>query len=67
MPVQSVLIPRKKFNLTQAQDYVVEHNYKVKKVDLTENYYRFRQYTPKDEEYITKSLPNGVKLIIARK
>ena len=52
--------------LAQAIDYMIQHKFKIKKVDITKHYYRFRQYTPKEEEYITKSLPNGVKLIVPR-
>lgn len=65
MAVQSVLIPRI-IPLNEAIKWVKSHNFKVKKIDTTDRFYRFRQYTPKDtDNYITKVLPNGVELIIA--
>jgi len=44
--IQSVLIKKKYFTLHEATMWVVEHGYKVKKVDETKKYYRFRQITP---------------------
>jgi hypothetical protein len=44
--IQSVLIKKKYFTLREATMWVVEHGYKVKKVDETKKYYRFRQITP---------------------
>lgn len=64
MMVQSILVP-KIMTLESAIDWVKNHNYKVKKVDITDRFYRFRQFTPKKtDKYITKVLPNGVELIL---
>jgi hypothetical protein len=50
--------------LEQAKQYV-KTNYTLKKIHETKMYYRFRQYHPREnEEYRTKTLPNGIKLII---
>jgi hypothetical protein len=66
MKVQSVLIPRKLYSLTKAKTWISKHNYKLKKVDTTEDYYRFRQYTPKDKDtYRTIGLgKEGIKAVI---
>jgi len=69
--IQSVLIPRERYSLDEAIDYIKEH-FKFKKVDITPKYYRFRQYQPK---YLTNKLhlnnvmtstnkETGIKLII---
>lgn len=72
MPVQSILVSRF-YTLKGAIKIVEELNekkkdpYVIKKVDITEDYYRFRQYNPEeDAKYITKesSKINGVKFII---
>jgi hypothetical protein len=62
--VQSVLIPRDKFTVTQARRWVREHGYEIIKIDITTNYYRFRQRDPiACMKYRTLRLPNGVKLV----
>lgn len=63
--VQSVIVNKRFFYLDEAIDWVRIHGYKVKKIDETDNYYRFRQFNPKKySSYITRNLNNGVKLII---
>jgi hypothetical protein len=44
--VQSVLLNRDKFSKKEAFDWVREHGYKADKVDVTNEYYRFRQMNP---------------------
>ncbi len=64
MVVQSVLIP-KKFTLKKALSWMLENGYIIKKIDVTSNYYRFRQVSPDDSKnYYTQSLKNGIKLVI---
>jgi hypothetical protein len=71
--VQSVLLNKDKFTLRKAIDWIIEHNYKVKKIDVTENYFRFRQISPvtlkKDKyiNYINKEIKDGIMLVIAYK
>ena len=67
MPTQSVLVP-KSVPIENAVGWVISHGYVVLKIDITDKFYRFRQYTPKKtEKYYTKVLPNGVELIVAGK
>lgn len=68
MELHTILVPRKKFNLTQAKKWIIDHGYKVsyygKKPHITANYIRFRQLKPrKDAKYITKKLPNGIQFV----
>lgn len=69
MEVQSILIPRNKFNLKQANKFIKDNDYKLtyykKKVHITDNYFRFRQKKPnKNKNYKIKKLKNGIKLIL---
>lgn len=65
---QSVLIPRNRFSLSTAKDWLVKNNYKLKKVDITSNFFRFRQVAPSQiGNYYMKNLDNGVKLVIGER
>jgi len=67
MPTQSVLVPTS-VPIEDAVAWVIAHKFIVRKIDITNKFYRFRQYTPKKtEKYYTKVLPNGVELIVAGK
>ena len=44
--VQSVLLSRHEFTQEQAQEWVRKHGYKASKVDVTQDYYRYRQADP---------------------
>jgi ribosomal protein S15P/S13E len=62
--VQSVIVPRDKFTLDEAINYVKQH-FKMTKIDIKPNYYRFRQFHPRpNAKYFTKKLDNGIMLII---
>ena len=62
--VQSVLIPTNAFTLPQAIRWLIVHKYKVTKVDITDNYYRFRQLEPNHKKkYYSLVLPNNIILI----
>ena len=64
--VQSVIIPRNDFTLLQAKKWLNAHNFKLNKIDITENFYRFRQRNPnKTKTYFVINL-DGVKLIMTR-
>jgi len=71
--VQSVLFDKKKFNVNQAIDWLVNHNYKLMKIHETNKEIRFRQIPPnqlKKEGYLkfrNYSLNNGVILVLAYK
>jgi len=69
---QSVLIPKAIFSLKEAEIFVNSH-FKLKKLDATEKYYRFRQLSP---EYLKKQgfkilrnkmLDDGIILVLAYK
>ena len=66
--VQSVIVPKKDFNLRQAKKWIKDNKYKLtfykKKVDITKEFYRFRQTAPKYKKYRTKKLNNGVMLVL---
>ena len=46
METQSVLFNKKKYTKKQAEKWLVDNGYKVKKVDITENLRRYRQLPP---------------------
>ena len=57
------------FSLKQAKKWLSKHNYVTsfygKGVDETLNTYRFRQKAPSQlTDYRTKTLPNGVELVM---
>lgn len=63
--VQSVIIDKRFYSFQQAVNYITQHGYKLKKVDETKNFYRFRQFSPKKfDKYYVKDLKNNVKLVI---
>ena len=47
MEVQSVLINKKYLTRKKAEAWIKNNKYKLKKIDITENLYRFRQQEPK--------------------
>jgi hypothetical protein len=66
MIIQSILIDRQYATLDAAKKYVKD-NFKLKKVDITDNYFRFRQKTPNPfMTYRTIELSPGVKAIIEK-
>lgn len=66
MIIQSVLIPKSRFSLNEATEYIKEH-YKFKKVDIPQNtaFYRFRQF---DSRYLKeKKGLTSVKTLVDKK
>lgn len=64
MMIQSIIFDRNYWNITDAIKWLIKHKYKVAKIDITKNYYRFRQNKPNNKKkYYTISLKNNVKLI----
>lgn len=64
MVVQSILVPYR-YSLDDAIRWVMDHDYVVRKIDFTDKYMRFRQFTPTpDYHYRTMKLPTGIRLII---
>jgi hypothetical protein len=63
--VQTVLIPRQDFTLQEAYDWLEDHHFGHRKVDITDDYFRFRQIQPiHGGRYVTKTLPNGIEIVI---
>lgn len=71
--IQSITINKNVMTKKQAINWVIKHFGNIKKIDETDTQYRFRQKSPiilkKNGfiRYYTRSLPNGVNLIIAHK
>ena len=67
--IGSIIFDRNIWPLEDAYRWIIEHGFKTsfygKPVHITKNYYRFRQSKPNPNDYyFTKSLRNGIKLII---
>jgi hypothetical protein len=62
--LQTIELPKSKFNLTTAKAWLKKHNYANSYYRTTDNYYRMMQ-TPdiKGANYYSKKLPNGVILV----
>jgi hypothetical protein len=68
MPVQSVLFKRSYWNLPALGYWIAAHGYHIKKIDVTQNLYRVRQYDPKPRaKYHMVKLPNHIMLVISNK
>lgn len=62
--LQTILVPKSKFSLAEAVAWVRDHRHSHHKVDISGNYYRFRQHTPAHHgRYYTVTLKNGVELV----
>lgn len=63
--IQSILFDKDLYTLQDAVDFLISHNFKHNKVDIKDQYLRFRQITPKKSyNYITKEITKGIKFII---
>ena len=71
--VQSVLFDNSIWSVLDSANWLLNHDYKVLKIDETNNFIRYRQISPailKRQGYTqfkNKKLGNGIKLIIAYK
>ena len=70
--IQSVLVPKNKFTLLQATDWIIKHGYKYDKIDVNQrpSFYSYRQVHPNKligYKYINKILSNGIELILSYK
>jgi hypothetical protein len=69
--VQSVLFNKSFYTLKQAVEWLFHNNYKVKKVDETANYFRFRQIAPSTlarqgfKNYHNKNISEHIILVLA--
>ena len=63
--IQSVMIPKKGFSYGKAKKWIIKHGFHIKRVDITVNYYRFRQKEPKKGAiYRIKELENGIMFVL---
>lgn len=64
--IQAIIFNNKKWTPSKAELWLKQHNHKpIKPVHKTLNYLRYRLIPPyKDDQYMTKNLDNGIKLII---
>jgi hypothetical protein len=72
--VQSVIFDSKKWSILDSAKWLLDNEYKVKKIDQPDNFIRFRQISPvtlKKKGYITyrnkKLGKSGIEFIIAYK
>lgn len=64
MVVETILFNRRLWTIPLAESWLRRHKYKYGKVDITTNFFRFRQRTPKrGAHYYTVKLPNGIHLV----
>lgn len=64
----TVLVPKNKFTIRDAVNWVNNNNFKTTKIDISDNYYRFRQSVPRNyARYYSKKLRNGIVLVMYRK
>jgi hypothetical protein len=62
--LQTVLIPRSKFSLSEATNWVMEHKFHAVRVDMTPQFFRFRQQDPLGSGRChTQTLKDGVELV----
>lgn len=62
--LQTILIPRDKFSLNNAILWIKKNKHKLLKIDITDNFFRFRQSPPKHgSNYYSKKLSNGIVLV----
>jgi hypothetical protein len=65
MKVQSILISKDLYSLDTAIKWLIKNNFKFDKVDITDNYFRFRQITPNPiYNYKTIDITQGIKFIM---
>ena len=71
--IQSVIFDINKWSIIDSVNWLLNNDFKVKKIDETDNYYRYRQKSPTIlkrqgyTQYKTKKLGHGIELIIAYK
>jgi len=61
--LQTIIFPKKHFTKQDAFLWLMNHGHKFTDIDITDNFYRFRQQTPRKGRYYTKTLPNHIELV----
>ena len=68
--IQSIIFNKNVYNFAQCKKFITDNNFKIGRVDITKNYYRFRQLEPSyllQNKYTvikTKQIKSGIKLIL---
>ena len=71
--IQSILFNKKKMNLDECKKWILDKKLKIKKIDETKNYYRFRQLgnqyikSKGYNDYNTIDIDKDIKMIIVYK
>ena len=71
--VQSVFFDATKWSVLDSANWLLNHGYKVKKIDIPDNFIRYRQISPSTlakkgyTEYRNKRIGQGIELVIAYK
>ena len=62
--ISTILFDKRRWSVPKAKKWLASHGYSSRKVDVTTNYYRFRQHVPNpNRRYYTVMLPNYVHLV----
>jgi hypothetical protein len=62
--VQSILFHRSLYTLNQARNWLIRHRFKSNKLDITTNYFRFRQHEPSSRyRYRIKQIAPGILFV----
>lgn len=63
--IQSILLDKNIWKKDKAIKWIKMNKFKHKKIDVTQNYYRFRQSNPnKFSKFRIKNIKNGIKLVL---
>lgn len=60
---QSIIFDKHMFTKAQAIYWLTKNNYKHHKIDITNNFYRFRQRPPVTGNYYSKYITPGILFI----
>ena len=62
--LQTILIPRSTFTFDSANEWMTDNGYPIKKIDIKNNYFRYRQIDPVEgAKYYSVKLSNGIILV----
>lgn len=68
--LQSIIFNKHLWSINECISFLINHNLKHNKIDITDKYYRFRQKEPENliengfNKVITKQISRGVKFIL---
>ena len=63
--IQSVLIKRNAYSFNEASNWILQHGFKIGRIDITTNLYRFRQREPKKNvKYRISKITHNISFVI---